>query len=160
MRTISVVPPPARPATASASASTSGEDDVARLRLAVVRLSRRIRQNARTGVTPSQLSALATLDRHGPLQPAQLAEHEGVGRSTVTRIARGLEEAGLVVRTPDPEDGRCSILDLTADGRELLAASRGRAEAYLAERVATLGPDDLALLERVSAVLERLADRG
>lgn len=141
----------------SAAPRTSPEVDVARLRLAVFRLARRIRQNARTGVTPSQLSALATLDRVGPLQPAQLAEHEGIGRSTVTRLAATLEEAGLVARRPDPADGRCAILELTPDGHELLAASRSRAVAYLADRVATLDGDDRAAIERVTAILERLA---
>ncbi len=130
---------------------------VARLRLAVLRLQRQIRQHAKTGVTPSQLSALSTLDRHGPLQPAQLAEHEQIGRSTVTRLARHLETAGLVARRADPADGRCAILELTDAGHELLRASRSRADAFLARRVAALDDADRALIGELADLLERLA---
>lgn len=131
--------------------------ETARLRLAVVRLARQIRQNARAGVTPSQLSALASLDRQGPLTPARLAEHEGVSRSTVTRLIRNLEEAGLVERTADPADGRSFVLRNTPIATRLLEESRRRAESFLAERTARLSPEDRALLDRVSDVLERLA---
>lgn len=137
--------------------TTAAPADVARLRLAVVRLARQIRQNAQSGVTPSQLSALATLHRHGPLSLARLAEQEVISRSTVTRLARNLELAGLAARLPDPEDGRSSILYLSEAGERLLRESRRRAESFLGARLATLDPDDRALLERVSELLERLA---
>lgn len=148
---------------ASMSSNTAPELDdallTARLRLAVVRLARQVRRNAQTGITPSQLSALVTVERHGPLPPARLAEHETVGRSTVTRLIRRLEDAGLIDRVPDPTDGRSFLLSVTPAGARLLKESRGRAEAFLAQRVARLDAADRAELERVSEILERLAER-
>jgi DNA-binding MarR family transcriptional regulator len=130
-----------------------------RLRLAVVRLARQIRQNARSGVTPSQLSALSTLDRHGPMRLADLANHEGIARSTITRLIRQLEESGLITRDADPDDGRCAIAALSPDGRALLRDARGRAQAFLAERIAALPDLTAEQITDVAAVLERLAGR-
>lgn len=131
---------------------------VARLRLAVVRLSRQVRQRARTGVTPSQLSALATVDHHGPMRLADLAEHEGIARSTVTRLVRALEDADLLHRAPDPADGRCAVVSLTSRADDLLADARGRAQAFLADRVDVVGIDDAALAA-AATVLEQLGGR-
>ena len=132
---------------------------VARLRLAVVRLSRQIRQHARSGVTPSQLSALSTLDRHGPMRLADLADHEGIARSTTTRLVRQLEDDGLITRTPDPSDGRCAIVTLTEGGHALLTDARERAQAFLVERVAALPDLTSGRVEAVAAALERIAER-
>lgn len=133
--------------------------EVARLRLAVVRLARQIRRHARTGVTPTQLSALVALERHGPMTPARLAEHESISRSTVTRLVRSLEEAGLVERTTDPADRRSCTLQNTASAVRLLAESRERAESFLASRAALLSADETALLPRLSDLLERLGEQ-
>jgi DNA-binding MarR family transcriptional regulator len=130
-----------------------------RLRLAVVRLARQIRQNARSGVTPSQLSALSTLDRHGPMRLADLADHEGIARSTITRLVRQLEEAGLITRNADPQDGRCTIAALAPKGRDLLRDARGRAQAFLVERIAGLPDLTTEQIVAVAAALERLASK-
>jgi DNA-binding MarR family transcriptional regulator len=130
-----------------------------RLRLAVVRLARQLRQNARSGVTPSQQSALSTLDLHGPMRLADLADHEGVARSTITRLVRQLEDSGLITREADPQDGRCAIAALSPQGRELLRGARGRAQAFLAERMAGLPDLTAEQIADVAAVLERLAAR-
>jgi DNA-binding MarR family transcriptional regulator len=132
--------------------------EIARLRLSVVRLARQIRQHGQSGVTPSQLSALATLNRHGPMPLGGLAEHERIGRSTVTRLVRGLEEAGFVERAPDPADGRSAIVSATPVATRLLEESRRRSESFLATRVARLSPEERALLTRVSDTLERLGE--
>ncbi|HSK91526.1 MAG TPA: MarR family transcriptional regulator [Euzebyales bacterium] len=134
-------------------------DAVARLRLAVVRLARQIRQHARTGVTPSQLSALSTLDRHGPMRLADLADHEGIARSTITRIVRQLEDGGLLTRAADPNDGRCAIATLSPTGKSLLTDARGRAQAFLTERIAALPDLTATQIDEVAAVLERVAAR-
>jgi DNA-binding MarR family transcriptional regulator len=139
--------------------STTDAEAVARLRLAVVRLARQIRQNARPGVTPSQLSALSTLDRHGSMRLADLADHEGIARSTITRIVQQLEDRGLVTRQPDPSDGRSAIAALSPAGRDLLVDARGRAEMFLAKRVAELGDLTADRIADTAAVLERLAAR-
>src|SRR5688500_13056662 len=84
-----------------------------RLRLAITRMARRLRQEAGTDLGPSQVAALATIERHGPLSPSELAERERIKRPTVTRIASNLEGAGLIERVRDPADGRSSILSAT-----------------------------------------------
>ena len=102
-------------------------------------MARRLRQEAGTELGPSQVAALATIERHGPLSPSELAERERIKRPTATRIIRHLEAAGLVERVKDPEDGRASILSATPDGRELLKRLRARKTAYLARRLARDG---------------------
>ena len=110
-------------------------------------------------MTPSQSSLLFRLDRHGPLSLGELAEHEGLAKSTITRLVRSVEEAGLVLRRPHPDDGRASELALTDAGRQLVAESRARASAFMRDRVAALSVEDQDLICRVSDVLERLGQR-
>src|SRR3954463_13173220 len=78
----------------------------ARLRLVITRTARRLRQQAGTDLGPSQLSALASVERHGPLTPSELARIERIQRPSATRIVARLEEAGLVERVADPTDRR------------------------------------------------------
>ena len=135
----------------------------ARLRLAVVRTSRRLRQEANAaegagGLSPTLNAALATISNHGPLTPSELADRERVRRPTATRIIAGLVEAGLVTRTPDPSDGRGFLVAPTADGTALLKRLRGRKNVFLAKRMRDLDPEDVATLERASEILERMLD--
>ena len=130
----------------------------ARLRLAIVRTARRLRQEAGTDLSPSLTSALATIERHGPLTPSELAEIERVQRPSATRIVARLEEAGLVDRAADPSDGRAWLVTATREGRTLLRRLRTRKNAYLARRMRELDPDDVAALERAAEVLERLLE--
>ena len=78
----------------------------ARLRLAIARMARRMRQEAGDELSPSMTAALATMERHGPLTPSELAEIERIKRPTATRVLHRLEEEGLVERRADPNDGR------------------------------------------------------
>jgi DNA-binding MarR family transcriptional regulator len=136
-------------------------DLAARLRMAVVRTSRRLRQEAAEGgaeLTPTAVSALATVERHGPLTPSELAAIERIKRPTATRILRGLEEAGLVDRSPDPEDGRSALLSANAAGRERLRRLRGRKNAYLARRMRNLSDEEVETLERAAEILERMRE--
>ena len=91
-----------------------------RLRLAVMRLARVLRQKAQDPITPSQLSALVSVERDGPVTLGELAALESVQPPTMTRIVAALEEQGLVAREADPADRRVSRLDITAAGRKLL----------------------------------------
>src|SRR3954447_623196 len=119
-------------------ADTSLTDSAARLRMAIVRTARRLRQEAATestGLTPTSTAALATIERHGPLTPSELAALERVKRPTVTRTLGCLERAGLVERTPDPDDGRSALVAITPTGRERLRRLRRRKNAYLARRM-------------------------
>jgi DNA-binding MarR family transcriptional regulator len=139
---------------------TSSQADLAvRLRLAIARTARRLRQEAEGELSPSQAAALATIDRHGPLTPSELAARERIQRPTATRVIARLEEGGLVARARDPQDGRSSLVALTPAGRELLASIRGRKNAYLSRRLRELDPDERAALDRAAAILERLLER-
>jgi len=131
---------------------------VVQLRLAVMRLARRLRQQTEGEITASQLSALFSVSRLGPLTLGALAAVERVRAPTMTRIVGHLEAAGLLVRRPAPADRRSAEVELSPSGRELLDRSRTRKDAYLAERLATLGPAELAVLRRAAAVLERLLE--
>jgi DNA-binding MarR family transcriptional regulator len=130
--------------------------DAAALRLAVMRLARRLRQEADAGITQSQLSALATLQRLGPLPLRELAAAERVGSSTLTRIVAALEDQGLLGRTNDPTDRRVALVSVTAAGARMLSDVRERGTQLLAERLATLPGDAAATLAAALPVLEHL----
>jgi len=130
----------------------------ARLRLGVTRLARRLRQEAEAGVSPSMLSALSSAERRGSLTMRDLCHAEQVQPPTMTRIVAALVEAGLVVREPDPIDGRVTWVKVTPDGRRLLERSRRRKEAYLAKALRSLEPEELRTLEVAAEILERLTD--
>jgi DNA-binding MarR family transcriptional regulator len=135
----------------------------ARLRLAIVRTARRLRQEsagAAGELTPTATSALATVERNGPLTPSELAEIERVKRPTATRTLGALIEAGLVDRAADPADGRSALVSVTAEGRERLRRLRGRKNAYLARRMRDLPDPDLRALERAAEILERMLTEG
>jgi DNA-binding MarR family transcriptional regulator len=128
------------------------------LRLAVTRTARRLRQEAGSELSPSLSSALATLDRHGPLTPSELAARERVQRPTMTRILARLQEAGLVDRAADPLDRRSSLVSPSPAGRALLWRARTRKDAFLARRLRALEADDRATLDRAVEILERLLE--
>lgn len=130
----------------------------AHLRIAVARTARRLRQEAGGGLSPSLNAALATVERHGPLTPSELAARERIQRPTATRIVARLEEAGLITRTPDPEDRRSSLLAISAEGRALLRELRTRKDAFLADRLRRLAPADRATLDRAADLLEGLLE--
>lgn len=78
---------------------------------------------------------------------------------TATRIVARLEEEGLIERSPDPEDGRSTLISGTAAGRALLSGLRSRKDAYLARRLSELGDRDRATLRRAAALLERMLEQ-
>src|SRR5215213_582766 len=129
-----------------------------RLRLALARSARRLRQEAGTDLSPSLSAALATVDRFGPLTPTELAARERVQRPTITRVVCRLEEAGLVSRAADPADGRSALITVSPAGRQVLAEIRTRKDAFLSERLEALGPEDRATLERAAALLEGMLE--
>ncbi|MGH3666291.1 MAG: MarR family winged helix-turn-helix transcriptional regulator [Egibacteraceae bacterium] len=136
--------------------ATLDTDTANRLRLAVMRLARRMRQHADTHSSPSQLSALSTLDRTGPIPLGELAAIEQIGPSTTTRIVACLEERGFVQRTTDPTDRRVVLVSVTRKGRRFLDRARSKASGYLAERMTDLSAADRKALARALPVLERL----
>jgi DNA-binding MarR family transcriptional regulator len=128
----------------------------ARLRLGVTRLARKLRQEAEPGITPSMLSALASVQRNETLTMRHLCEAEQVTPPTMTRIVAALVEAGLVIREADPVDGRVAWVRLSPAGAKLLERSRRRKEAYLSKALQRLEPREIEVLEEAAGILERL----
>lgn len=138
----------------TATASTSRT--AAQLRLAITRTSRRLRQEAGVGLSPSQGAALTTIERHGPLTPSEVASIERIQRPTATRLLAKLEDAGLVARAADPVDRRSCLVRVSDAGQALLAESRANKDAFLAKRLRKLDPEDRATLARAAELLEGL----
>jgi DNA-binding MarR family transcriptional regulator len=130
---------------------------VARLRLAIMRLARRLRQQAEADITPSMLSVMATLDACPPMTLGELAARERVRPPTMTRIAARLDEEGLIERRPDDSDKRVSHVTLSSKGNELIGRNRSRKDAYLTGRLRAAGTDDL---DRAVALMEGLLEGG
>jgi DNA-binding MarR family transcriptional regulator len=135
---------------------TSTPELAGHLRLVIVRTARRLRQEAGVELSPSLAAALATVGRHGPLTPSELAARERIQRPTATRVLARLEELGLIVRTPDPQDRRSSLVAVTEAGSALLDELRTRKTAFLAERLDGLDADERAVLDRAADILERM----
>ena len=143
------------PAAAAASANAVDAAQAARLRLAVGRLARQLRQRS-GGLTLSQLSALASVELLEPVRLGDLAARECVAPPTMTRIAARLVESGLCERRESPDDARAALLTTTAAGRRSLRSVRAERTQLLAERLEAL-PDDLrAQLPEAVALLEAL----
>jgi DNA-binding MarR family transcriptional regulator len=128
----------------------------ARLRLVVARLARTVRQHGAAGLTPSQLSALATIEEFHPIRLSDLARHECVGASVATRVVATLQELGYVERIADTTDRRACLIDLTDAGRGLLQDLWGERTAGLSTRIERLSTADVVLLQAALPVLEAL----
>jgi DNA-binding MarR family transcriptional regulator len=114
---------------------TIDDELAARLRVAVMRLHRRLRQESLGDVSPAQASALATIDRRGRPTLGELAQAEQVQPPSLTPLVGAMESAGLVVRLPDPLDRRICRVELTTEGRRALERIRMAKNAYLAQRL-------------------------
>jgi len=129
-----------------------------RLRVGVWRIARRLRSEGKADLTATLLAAMGTIERHGPMTVGQFAGHEQVRKPTATRTIGALVERGLVVRTPDPLDGRVSWLALSPEGRKTLVRVRRRHDEFLTRRIRALPADERATLERAADILERLVE--
>jgi DNA-binding MarR family transcriptional regulator len=143
--------PPARPL-----AGATPEMVVAdRLHSAAIHLLRRVaRQDRASGIGPARLSALSVVVFAGPLTLGELARAEGVRPPTVTRVVRGLEDAGLVERAPGTGDRRTVLVRATPAGRRVLDAARRRRVDDLAARLRGLDDAEVALLGRAADLIE------
>ena len=128
------------------------------LRLACMRISRRVRFESTDDLAPHQFSVLARLE-DGPLTPRALADIEKVSAPSMTRTVRCLVDDGLVERHDDPEDGRRVLVELTEQGREVLLATRRRRGRWMSERVRELTPEEQATLAEATEILRRIAAR-
>jgi len=130
----------------------------AEFRLLVGRLTRRLRQEAGGGLTPSQLSVLASVERHGPIHLGELARVEGVAPPTLTRAVDRLEEQGAVRRRPDPVDGRAVRVELTPAGRAAIDDLRTAGVAFLAKGLAALSEQERRVVAEAVGLLGRLLE--
>jgi DNA-binding MarR family transcriptional regulator len=133
------------------------------MRISITRLARRLRVErlglggTETVLSDIQLAALAALERHDSMTPGELAEHEKVQPPSMTRVIAVLEERGLVRREPHSTDRRQVILTVTADGRDLVQRVRRRREAWLAQRLQELTPDERQILRAAAPILEKIS---
>ncbi len=140
-------------------ASTADTTELAsRLRLVVYRFRRLLRRQAGGDLTPSQASALSSVERLGPLTLGELSAVENVRPPTLTKVVAALEEQGLVARHTDPHDRRVARVEVTPDGARLLAETRSRTDTYLAARLAALPAEELAALRRAVTTLEHILE--
>jgi DNA-binding MarR family transcriptional regulator len=132
------------------------------LRISVSRLARRLRaerlaKGLEPGLSDTQLAALAALERHAAMTPGELADHEKVQPPSMTRVIAALEERGLVTRGPHATDRRQVVLTVTEPGRAVVQRSRQLREAWLAQRLRELTPQERATLRAAAPILERLS---
>jgi len=136
------------------------ELSAARLRLAVARLSRRLRPTAAAGaLTTSEVDVLLAAERRGPVRLSDLASFAGLNPTMLSRLVPKLEAAGLILRLPDPADRRVCRVEATGEGRRLLEAVRSERNDALSRRLLELGPKQRAAVVAALPVLEELAER-
>ncbi len=134
------------------------EEVAGRLRIAVNRLQRRLRQESLGGLSPAQASALGSVGRHGSPTLGELAAIEQVQPPTMTRIVASLAEAGMVTRVADPDDRRSARARITPAGERALERMRTRKNAFLLRRLGELGPDEQRHAAELVALLEHLLE--
>jgi DNA-binding MarR family transcriptional regulator len=145
------------PRKASASQKSDLQSDAGlaiAMRISVSRLARRLRVE-RLGLTGTdtvlsdiQLAALSALERHDSMTPGELAEHEKVQPPSMTRVIR---------RAPHATDRRQVVLTVTDAGRELVQLVRRRREAWLAQRLQELAPEERKILRAAAPILEKIS---
>jgi len=126
--------------------------------MAVMRVSRRLRQQGNVGITPSQLAVLGTLARAGSMTLGQLADAEAVQPPSMTRIVGRLVDAGMVVRQPREADRRSAEVTLSQRGRQAIESIRAQRNTWLMARLQSLSEDDRAELWRGVAAIEKLLE--
>lgn len=145
--------------------NTFDSEDVARLRVALALVARRLdRQSRGDALTRTQASVLATVAHRGPLRLSELADIEGVNPTMLSRIVGKLEDAGLLRRRPDPDDGRAALVEVTDAGAALHRRLRAERTQLLTARLAAMpqarAAELLAALPALESLADRLADRA
>jgi len=127
------------------------------LRLVIGRLARSLRTHGSAGLTPSQISALATIEEFGPIRISDLATRELVSAPVTTRVVTSLEDLGQVKRTQDSHDKRACLVELTGNGRKVLRSLREERTLGLNERIEKLSKSEVEILKHALPILEKLA---
>jgi DNA-binding MarR family transcriptional regulator len=128
------------------------------LHSAAIHLLRGVRkEDVRAGVGPARLSVLSVLVFGGPARLSDLARIEQVRPPTMSKIVAGLEQRGLVRRRSNPADARVFTIEVTARGTKLLQEGRRRRVARLTRSLERLDVDELEVLGRAAAIIERVS---
>jgi DNA-binding MarR family transcriptional regulator len=138
---------------------TDSHETAARLRRAVTRLNRRLRASALGGISPAQASLLASVENLGSPTLGDLAAAEQIQPPSVTRLVHAMEESGLVVCAPDPDDRRSTRIRLTPVGRRELTSIRHRKTEFLEQTLLTLSSVDQRRAQELVTLLEYFVDR-
>ena len=120
-------------------------------------MNRRLRQERQSDLTPTQLSVLGSVRRLGSATPSAIAARERVQPPSITRTLTSLADAGLIVRSPHPDDGRQVLISVSDTGVRVLDEENSRRDLWLAARLAELTTPERTTLREAAALLERLA---
>lgn len=126
----------------------------------VDRLSMWLRRQVPAAVSSSTITTLDTLHSNGPLRVSELAEREAVSQPGMTTLINRLEAAGQAVRTPDPSDGRASLVAITETGRAILRERHSSRVDLLVHELLGLSADDRAALLAAVPAIDRLITRN
>jgi DNA-binding MarR family transcriptional regulator len=131
------------------------------LSLATVRLARQLRfRRPDSPVSLSQLSALATLAKEGPMTPGALAIRERVRPPSMTRVIASLAELGFVHRAAHPDDGRQVLVSVSSTGAELIEAERRASREWLQQRLAELTREQRETLSEAADLMTAIVDES
>lgn len=131
------------------------------LSLAVIRLARQLRfRRPDSPVSLSQLSALATLAKEGPITPGALAARERVRPPSMTRVIASLVDLGFVNRIAHPDDRRQVLVSVSPAGMELIEAERRASREWLQQRLDELTADERATLLAAADLMLAIVDEG
>jgi DNA-binding MarR family transcriptional regulator len=136
-------------------------DTAARLRMAIGKLSRRLRPTpaaVAAGLTPTQISLLLNVARHGPIRMSDLAAAESINPTQLSRSVAYLVDIGAVERASDQGDRRAAWVKPTAGGRRLAEKIRRERTDALNVALADLAPDERRRIEAAVPALEQLAE--
>ncbi|OJY47754.1 MAG: hypothetical protein BGP03_33700 [Pseudonocardia sp. 73-21] len=126
--------------------------------MALARVSRQLDRHSRGGsLSTTQASVLASTAKHGPVRISDLAEFEGINPTMLSRIVAKLEDAGLLRRRPDPDDGRAALVETTEAGLAQHRTLREERTRLLTDRLAAMPADRAAQLLAALPALEALA---
>jgi len=132
--------------------------DAQNLAASIARLNRRLRQERRSELTPTQLSVLSVVRKIGPATPSAIAALERVQPPSITRTLTGLVDGGYALKSPDPHDGRQVQIKISALGETTLANERSRRDQWLARQLDELALEDRATLRQAAKIMRDLAD--
>jgi DNA-binding MarR family transcriptional regulator len=138
----------------------NSNDTAARLRRAVTRLNRRLRNSSLSGISPAQASMLESIEKATNPSLGDLAVAEQMKPPSVTRVVQSMQELGLIILTPDPTDRRCTRAQLSPQGRKEIAAIRRRKTEFLEKKLLSLSESDQHKAQDLAAFLERLLEEG